>query len=569
MLEFITTLKRRYQTIQTGDNAEKCIEQLTFIEAFLQKTKISSLPTNIAVIGPTQSGKSSVVNLLLNQESAGVSPLAGFTVHPQGFSVAQKADNLLAVKDYFSDLVEVAQSSLEPHNYDCYSLSACPQNNLPACVVWDTPDFDSIDAASYKTGVLKTIALADILVLVVSKEKYADQSVWDVLALIAPLNQPVVVVLNKLVAGSESLIIDSFKERWQQLRTDKTPSLVAFLFTKGGLQNEHERELNALLATKVKKIQRQHNEQLAKQFIQAHWANWLAPIKAEQEAEARWLAIIDAVLEGGVENYKRDYLDHPHHYDTFQNALARLLVLLEVPGIAKILGKSRRILTWPMRKVFSMGSSSKQQGAYPTTQETVVLQQIAEHVLLQLGDKILNQIDPALGKESWWKSINTQLRTEKPFILQDFESKTLDYHIGFKEDIDETAQSLYKKLEEHPAILNSLRATRVTADAAMLVLVLQAGGIGLHDLLIAPAMLSLTAYLAESAVGGYLHKAEMELKQRQLNVVKQQLLLDVIQQALIELPEKMAKTHYFNISAQQLLAAEAQLKDKPNGLRLF
>lgn len=568
MLEFITTLKHRYQTIQIGTNAEKCLEQLTFIEAFLQKIELNSLPINIAVIGPTQSGKSSVVNLLLNQESAGVSPLAGFTVHPQGFSVAQKAEDLIAVKTYFSDIEEVMQSSLDHQQYDCYSLSACQQHNLPPCIVWDTPDFDSIDAQSYKNSLLKTIALADILVLVVSKEKYADQSVWDILQLIAPLKQPILVVLNKLGSDSETLIIESFKEKWQQLRTDKMPELIAFLFTKGGLVNEHEKVLNALINKKINKLQGKNQEQLAKQFMQMHWTEWLAPIKAEQEAEAQWQVLIDKVLEEGLVNYQRDYLDHPHHYDTFQNALARLLTLLEVPGIAKILGKSRRILTWPMRKLFSSGSSKKQ-GAYPATQETIVLQQIAEHILLQLGDKILNQIDPAQGKDSWWKSMNQQLRLDKQFILQQFEQKTLDYHENFKQDIDETAQSLYRKLEEHPAILNSLRATRVTADAAMLVLVLQAGGIGLHDLLIAPAMLSLTAFLAESAVGGYLHKAEAQLKQQQLKAVQQQLLCDVIKQELKQLPEKMATTHYFNISAQQLADVEAQLKEKPHGLRLF
>jgi hypothetical protein len=228
------------------------------------------------------------------------------------------------------------------------------------------------------------------------------------------------------------------------------------------------------------------------------------PIKAEQEAQAQWLILIDKALEDGLDNYQRDYLNHPQHYDTFQNALARLLTLLEVPGIAKVLGKSRRILTWPIRKLF-LSRRSKKQGAYPATQETIVLQQIAEHILLQIGDQVLNQIDPLKGKESWWKLVNQQRRIDKYIILQQFEQQTLEYHENFKQDIDETAQSLYRKLEEHPAILNSLRATRVTADAAMLVLVLQAGGIGLHDLLIAPAMLSLTAFLAESAVGGYLH----------------------------------------------------------------
>ncbi len=103
MLEFITTLKQRYQIIQSGlvdtstqwSTFQTCIEQLTLIESFLHKGQLieqKRAALNIAVIGPTQSGKSTLVNLLLNQQAAGVSPLAGFTVHPQGFALNLNKD---------------------------------------------------------------------------------------------------------------------------------------------------------------------------------------------------------------------------------------------------------------------------------------------------------------------------------------------------------------------------------------------------------------------------------------------------------------------------------------------
>ncbi len=38
-------------------------------------------------MGPTQVGKSTVVNLLLGKRVAEVSPLAGYTIHPQGFAI--------------------------------------------------------------------------------------------------------------------------------------------------------------------------------------------------------------------------------------------------------------------------------------------------------------------------------------------------------------------------------------------------------------------------------------------------------------------------------------------------
>jgi hypothetical protein len=67
------------------------------------------------------------------------------------------------------------------------------------------------------------------------------------------------------------------------------------------------------------------------------------------------------------------------------------------------------------------------------------------------------------------------------------------------------------------------------------------------------------------------HKVEAELKQQQFSKVKQQLLMGVMQEKLAHLPEQLSQQSFFNISPEQLEAAELQLKDKDkrHGLRLF
>ena len=96
MLEFIQLLKQRYQAVltQLGNESVKTsyqqrIDQLILAEAFIRKGQLidaSQKPLlQMAVVGPTQAGKSSLVNVLLNSNVAGVSPLAGYTIHPQGF----------------------------------------------------------------------------------------------------------------------------------------------------------------------------------------------------------------------------------------------------------------------------------------------------------------------------------------------------------------------------------------------------------------------------------------------------------------------------------------------------
>jgi hypothetical protein len=104
-----------------------------------------------------------------------------------------------------------------------------------------------------------------------------------------------------------------------------------------------------------------------------------------------------------------------------------------------------------------------------------------------------------------------------------------------------------------------LRATRITTDAAALAMALHTGGIGIHDFLLAPAILSLTTMLTEGALGRYLHKSEAELKLRQYREVEK--LFDrLIRTELNRLPEKLDPSDKFNIPAQTLAAAEALLR---------
>jgi hypothetical protein len=82
-------------------------------------------------------------------------------------------------------------------------------------------------------------------------------------------------------------------------------------------------------------------------------------------------------------------------------------------------------------------------------------------------------------------------------------------------------------------------------------------------------MLTVTSLLTESAIGSYMHKVEHELKQHQLNTVKQALFVEIIGQSLLALPEQLSTMTHFNISPDQLKAAELQLTEKRHGLRLL
>jgi GTPase SAR1 family protein len=541
------------------------LDSLSLALAFLESALAPvDRPPQIAVIGPTQAGKSTVVNALLGEDRAGVSPLAGYTVHPQGFPVHLPDAALAWLDDYFAGYARYTPGRLPSDRYDAYALADTlhgANHALPACVLWDTPDFDSVDALTYRAGVLRTAALADALLVVMSKDKYADQSVWDTLALLEPLGQPTVLCLNKTPSDVRDTLVRSLGEKWRTLRSDAPPPVIVlpYLDHDDGAErdawNAGAARLRSVLTEAVHGASRASAEQRAMRLLRRHWDAWLAPVRAERRVLEEWRSLIDSALNEAVTLYARDYLDRSRHYETFQRALAELLALLEIPGLAGVLLAARKVVTWPVRQLTRLGSGRARGGSDP---EAEILLHIIDHVFIRLGDTALDHAADPLAPADWWRDLGRLLRETRPRTAKRAGAAIATYRQEFQPEIERTARQLYERLREHPAILNSLRATRVTTDAAALAAALHTGGLGIQDFILAPAMLSLTSLLAESALGRYLHKAELELKTRQREQVGA-LLERILRDTLSTLPEALPDQERFNLAPASLASAEALL----------
>jgi ABC-type multidrug transport system fused ATPase/permease subunit len=563
MLEFITHLRERYQTVLNVDalNYRPIFEQLTLAEAFFRKGQFAkNLPLQIAIIGPTQAGKSSLTNVFLQTQSAGVSPLAGYTVHSQGFCHDLKSTDCENVAAYFLPFVQIENETLRRERLDCYTLTQIKNSSpfLPPSIFWDTPDFDSIDSTDYREGVLKTIALADVIILAVSKEKYADQTVWDTLKMIEPLRQPTLICVNKLSEGSEDIILQSLKEKWRDYRQDSFPDIVPLLYQAQTKLPDIPPEKQKILFDLAKKVQREKHARREQKFVQTHWQSWTKPLRAEHEIYDAWQKLVDKTIEDALKHYQRDYLNHPHHYETFKQAIAELLLLLEIPSVAKIMIAVRNPFK-KLRRLFGKKASDLAKNS----NEINVLTSVLNHTLTELAHELLDK-----NTHSMWREISEQLRQNRTNFLNEFNHAAQNYHQNFQQDVELAAQGLYQKLEEQPLVLNTLRATRITADAAIVALTLYTGGIGLHDLAIAPAMLMLTNFLTESAIGGYMKKIESDLKTRQLEAVKMEIFAP-LSQRLYDLPNSIKTEKHFAISPSQLADIETKLTEKRHGLRLL
>ncbi|RDH89127.1 MAG: hypothetical protein DIZ77_02730 [endosymbiont of Seepiophila jonesi] len=541
---------------------------LIYAEALLRRYRLSeetSAPRQLMVIGPTQSGKSSLVNLLLEEALAEASPLAGFTQHPQGFATdAFSESQQLAIAKQFPDWqLKQTLDAEDPLGYTLRTISSAGTGFSVPAIVWDSPDFDSVSSRSYRQRVPVLCAMADLILLVVSREKYADQSVWQLLRLIAPLHTPLLICLNKTTL-EEAEILE--REIQQRLKKEQIEALnvIPLPYVMGDEQ---------LQATQgAAKLRRVTSEQLGlqpqpfpanhlQQLLKQHWPGWTETVRREIAARKNWQSLVESTIDESIALYERDYLENPHYSDTLQRTLTRLLELIEIPGIAGGLVKARELLSWPARKLQAIyrHKSGKSASTSPD-HEISVLTDAVNHLLLRLQREIGEQTVSGQSVPRWWQGLLNQFSSERKAIeTQALETAKLHQQL-FESEIENASQRLFSHLQKHPTTLNSLRAARVTADAAALAFALKTGGIGLNDLILAPAMLSFSTLLTEGALGHYMFTVEQDLKAIQLKAVRQQLFADVLKQALWGLPDNLSAPGLCRIDQQQLLAAESELE---------
>jgi len=475
-------------------------------------------PIQIVVIGPTQVGKSSVVNMLIGQNLAEASPVAGYTVHCQGFFLSNNEN--IPESNWLSDIFDGqslrSQDSLDRELLSEFSITPVQSEAGPLqdMLVWDTPDFDSVDSLSYSVPVLRAIALADLVVLVVSKEKYADKSVWNLLRLLRELNVPLIPVMNKTPLSVREELGQSFRAKFARISGD-TASLFFiddYRDDFDGFFTDHDaRELiDAISQTASRRSSKELSESAAG-FIKIHWHEWTASLTAEHQLHAQWKSDVDAVCDEAIELYQREYLQHARYKETFQLALAELLALLEVPGIAEPITKLRGVVTWPVRKLREAALSQRAANTHDKddrSAERRILEELGEHALTQLTKKCAER----QANTDYWNTQTDKIASHQHEMLKNYQRGLDSYQILLKGEVERAAQSLYKKLQERPATLNKLRAVRVTADAAAIVLAVKSGGLGAIDLVLAPAMLSLTTMLTEGALGKYMDSVQNDLR---------------------------------------------------------
>ncbi len=493
----------------------------------------TAAPLHIAVVGGAGAGKSTVANLLTGAAQAEANPQAGFTRHPIAYTSANGAltwPGHLGFLGLLQRLPEPAPASLDA---DVYQVRRVPAGEgfslLPRFVVWDCPDMTTWAATGYVPRLLEIAALADVVVYVASDERYNDEVPTQFLRLILQAGKPVVVCLMKMKEADALALVAHF----QQEVLDRLPSGTVACLAVPHLTPEQLAD-PARLAGRYRvpllnqvnvlgeppEAARRRAVQWAVSYLVAAQERLLGVARQDLEALQDWRAVVHAGQVEFDQRYRREFLTS-EKFRHFDEALVRLLELLELPGVGRLVSNTLWVLRTPYRLVKGLVVKALRRPEAPNMPE----QPILEEALAGWLDLLRKEAARRAGTHPVWAHIEQGFDTGLAELARDrFQQGFRSFRLGLAEEVDRTARAIYEELEKNPAVLNTLRGSKFTLDAGAIVAAVATGG--QHwalDFVLVPLAASITHQLVEVLGKQYVDNQREFTRNRQQALVSQYL----------------------------------------------
>ncbi|HEY7327154.1 MAG TPA: GTPase domain-containing protein [Gemmataceae bacterium] len=495
-------------------------------------------PIHVVVVGGAGAGKSTVANLLSGATAAESNPQAGFTRHPIAYTSTNGPLNWTGHAGFLGPLQPLTQpspSSLDEDVYQVRRIPADPSSSdlLKDFIVWDCPDMTTWAASDYLSRLMEAAALADILVYVASDERYNDEVPTQFLHLLVQTGKPVVVVLVKMKEADAPALIAHFqKEVIAHLPHPPGGGIIAALaipfLTPAQLADPARQAaryriplLNqvAVLGTPAVAARRR-TVVGAMQFLVRQRENLLSVAQQDLRAMQSWQAVVVAGQADFEQRYLREYLTS-EKFRGFDEALLRLMELLELPGVGKFVSGLLYVLRTPYRLLKDVISKAVSRPDAPSRPELPILEDALNGWIDQLRKEAARHDD----KHALWSHVAAGFHdgglAER--IRERFQQNYRNFQTGLTAEVDRTARAIYEQLEKTPAVLNTLRGSKFALDAAAIGGTLAAGGINWHDFILVPLVASLTHQLVELLGKTVVDAQREQTRERQQALMKQHL----------------------------------------------
>jgi hypothetical protein len=545
-------------------------------------------PVHAAMFGGTNSGKSTVLNALLGRAAAGMSYQARFSQHPEAYRLSALRNRFLeAFPSRFAGYAlhfdrhppRQDDASLRSHGYRP-ALAVIDPTRLGAAalaspatvsaVLWDIPDFSTEEARLYDSAVLDTIALADLVVLTLTRENYADHRAGLLFALVAEAGPALRVALNKLEPGSH--LPEEARRRLDAAAPGALDPARLHPLPQVDAPDEEARLRLLLDDPGTQALRRGLADDVARgpalkrrclratlDFLDRRLDDALAPLHADVAAARRWRDAVDrAAREDFYDRHRRDYLDGEKYAD-FNHTLVKLMDLLELPGVGPVIAAvskgirsaSRLVLGSLVKGVKRILPGGRARRARPGPELEAVAEAFEATLTRLRGDaQALAQAEP----DPRWAEVVAGLDRlmADPRYIDDLGSAYQDYRLALDELTSRRARALYDQIARRPALLHTLRGLKTTLDVGSTALVVSSKGLDWTDAVLGPLVAPVQRLILEFGM-----EQVVALQKAQLKRDQQTALRDVVESRMLEPLRRLYRTA---ASADDLDAARRDLE---------
>jgi hypothetical protein len=488
--------------------------------------KQPALPLHVAVVGGAGAGKSTVSNMLMGAMLAESNPQAGFTRHPIAYLKGDAEFNLPSTLGFLGPLRRIDGSESARLDQDVWQVrrvSVDPDqlSMLDKYVVWDCPDMTTWAAAGYVPRLLEVCGLADVIVYVASDERYNDEVPTQYLRLLLEAGKTVVVMLMKMRATD----VPAFLAHFEKEVVSKLPGGPVAIMATPQLSYEQLSDpirkandyrvplLNQVLVLGTPAdAARKRTLHAALRFLKEGQTKLLSVARADLDAIDSWR---NAVQAGEVEfenRYRREYLTS-EQFRRFDEALVRLLDLLELPGVGRFFSTAVNVITLPITWAKNWLVKAVSAVKSPAMPERPVL----EAGLAAWSDGLRREAAAKAETHPLWKHINEGFqRGLDRDLRQRFEASANGFQASLHQEVDRCARAIYEDLQTHPVALNTLRGAKFTLQVAAIVTPVITLGIGsVLNFVLVPLAATVAGQLVELLGSKYVDYRREETRSRQ------------------------------------------------------
>ena len=518
----------------------------------------SELPFMVCLAGGTNTGKSSLINWILNDRVSAVSALARGTRSPV---ICGSESSLRAIQNVWSGfrvsgLTDISQC-LDEQQEPTLLLRSFQGNLFNDGVIIDSPDFDSTHNKN-RDWARRLLIAADAVILVVTPEKYNDAAVIDYLSEMRALTRTIAAVFNKKESDTAW---DDFKQSiWGTDQQDSlyhiervpcmtTPNpinigMIRHCLTDWSLQsreiktrtfigtmdrlNVYGRRLGQRLNEEEKWISELHGYVNASLQKTLHWYH--------RELKKTRFIEIDVIFQRLLDQYKIWLLDD-------------------------IYGAVRRTSSMVFRKMGALirrnpamnrSAREKQRDA-----EKIRIQNAWEMLHSELLQLPGNVPDVLQGSADRWV-----LKWHNLFAKPDFDGFMVNMDTRVDQWIEQETGRIASKVKQNPNIQRFLVTCKAAVQLGFGCLgAYLTGGFSLYDVALAPILERLAAHLLEMGLGeGYFIKRRSDLlalRMERLSVFFESNALEVVRG---DLPKETGELNrrFFEYIAQIPCSSEKQ-----------